>query len=925
MLRKQARRKISILLALAMVLSIFSTNYFAFAAETAAATSLSDIDQSYAKAEITALVEKGILAGFTDGTFKPGDSLTRAQLAKVLVLSLNKEEDLSGAASFKDVASSDWFAGYVGALVKSGITQGTSASSFSPNQTVTREELAVFFIRAFGWEEQAKAAALETSLSDLNSVSVWAKPHVSFAYKIGFIKGSTNNDGSISFNPSGKADRQALARLAYEFAVNKAAYADKVSALGTKKPEDDKKPTSPGGNSGSGNGSNPTPTPTATPNPETTTTINEPGTRSLGTLTGNVVISAADVTLKDTTINGNLTLTSAIGLGDVTLDNVTVTGTTNVQGGGPNSIHVSNSILATVVVNKSDGSIRLVLENGTDVQQVELRSGGIIQANAAGEIGPISLTNTIPQNATVTLNGSFDTVNVNAQQINISLAEGASIGDLNVLQGAVNNAFQLYAGSSVSRLIVDAIASFAGAGIISSAQVNVNDVDFGGLTTPPVMAADPSVTAVVHNPQSLDLTAAGATKQIVLIGVRSQGDIDLTQIAAWNSSSSSVAEVVYGVVKAVGEGTTTISANYGSFNVEVPVTVSVYQPVTHPTITGIVVTNGQIDVQFDQQIEDLSLEHFKVTASLNGVETQLRGLNYSNGKINFQPISTYGKTLYVTVQHDANFTKFAGSQSGSIKLTGFGGKITDVHEDAVANLTIKFRKGLNAKTGDVVAIATTDANGKYFVNLPAGIYTGELGGEGTDYIKSYLIGVAASNVVNQNENFTAIKIPLASETRIVLTWGLQPKDLDSHLIGPAVDGNGQFHTWYSKKDYTVNGELIVDLDWDDVNSYGPETTTLRKNVPGTYLFYVHNFSQTPAMTASGAKVQVIQGTDWENPIEFTIPTGADELYWLVFEFTIDENGIITIHPINELTNENPATGRYVNERYYEEENLEEEF
>ncbi|MFF2092103.1 S-layer homology domain-containing protein [Paenibacillus sp. NPDC058174] len=916
MLRKQARRKISIVLALAMILSIFSTNYFAFAAETTTAATLSDIDQSYAKAEITALVEKGILAGFTDGTFKPGDSLTRAQLAKVLVLSLNKEEDLSGAASFKDVASSDWFAGYVGALVKSGITQGTSANSFSPNQTVTREELAVFFIRAFGWEEQAKAAALETSLSDLNSVSVWAKPHVSFAYKIGFIKGSTNNDGSISFNPSGKADRQALARLAYEFVVNKAAYADKVSALGTKKPEDDKKPTSsPSGNgsNGSGSGSNPTPTPVPTPNPETTTTINEAGTRSLGTVTGDVVISAADVTLKDTTINGNLTLTSAIGLGDVTLDNVTVTGTTNVQGGGPNSIHVSNSILATVVVNKSDGSIRLVLENGTDVQQVELRSGGIVQANAAGEIGPISLTNTIPQNATVTLNGSFDTVNVNAQQINISLADGASIGDLNVLAGAVNNAFQLYAGSSVTHLIVNAITSFAGAGIISSAQVSVDGVDFGGLATPPVMAADPSVTAVVPNPQSLDLTAAGATKQIVLTGVRNQGDIDLTQIAAWNSSSPSVAEVVYGVVKAVGEGTTTISASYGSYNIEVPVSVSVYQPVTHPTITGIVVTNGQIDVQFDQQIEDLSLEHFKVTASLNGVETQLRGLNYSNGKINFQPVSTYGKTLYVTVQHDANFTKFAGSQSGSIKLTGFGGKITDVRNQPVTNLTIKFRKGLNAKTGDVVAIVTTDANGKYFVNLPAGIYTGEIGGEGTDYIKSYLIGVAASNVLNQNENFTAIKIPLSSETRIVLTWGLKPRDLDSHLIGPAVNGEGQqFHTWYSVKDYKVNGELVVDLDWDDVDSYGPETTTLRKKTPGTYLFYVHNYSNESPMTASGAKVQVIQGTDWENPVEFTIPTGADERYWLVFEFTIDENGVITFNPINELTNVNPASGFYVN-------------
>ena len=40
------------------------------------------------------------------------------------------------------------------------------------------------------------------------------------------------------------------------------------------------------------------------------------------------------------------------------------------------------------------------------------------------------------------------------------------------------------------------------------------------------------------------------------------------------------------------------------------------------------------------------------------------------------------------------------------------------------------------------------------------------------------------------------------DLRIVLTWGEEPSDLDSHLIGPAVEEGTKFHTWYGNEDYT---------------------------------------------------------------------------------------------------------------------------
>jgi hypothetical protein len=189
--------------------------------------------------------------------------------------------------------------------------------------------------------------------------------------------------------------------------------------------------------------------------------------------------------------------------------------------------------------------------------------------------------------------------------------------------------------------------------------------------------------------------------------------------------------------------------------------------------------------------------------------------------------------------------------------------------------------------------------------LAPGIYTGELGGEGTAYIKTYLIGVAAVNVKNLDQDQTAIKVPDVSETRIVLTWNENPADLDSHLTGPAVDG-GQFHTWYADEVYYNEGMIIVDLDLDDVTSYGPETTTIRQDTAGTYKFYVHHYSGTSTLRASGAKIEVYRG-NVNTPTEvYTVPTGAgNEIYWLVFEMTIDADGNVEFTEVNELTNVNP--------------------
>ncbi|PJN61272.1 hypothetical protein PAEAM_24460 [Paenibacillus sp. GM1FR] len=934
---KKFNHKLSLMLSTSLIVSMLSINLSVSAEVATSKTSFTDIDNSYAKTEITKLVEQGILTGFTDGTFKPSDSVTRAQLAKIMVGALNLKPDNVEASQFRDVKEDQWYAGYVGALVKSGIAQGTSKDSFSPNKNVTREELAVFFVRAFGWDNQdLTSQTSKPQLSDLGQVSNWAKDSVTLAYQSGFIKGLVQKDGTVKFNPSGIADRQALARLAYEFVINKSTYDSYMAPTKTEIDTEDSNEVKPEttkpsegkskGNSGSssgdkGNGSNNGGN-SGGGEQAPSNNLSAPGTYTLGNVTGNITISSQGVVLKNTKINGKLNILESVGNGDVILDNVNVTGTTEIQGGGPNSIHAVDSVLATVIVDKADGSIRLVLEGGSDVQQIEIRSGAIVQNVSTGDVGPIEIAESIPHNSSVVLSGSFDSVMVHAEQVSVEFGDNSTIGNLEVFQEALSTVFKINHGAVVNRAILNAIVQFSGAGTLSSALVNVEGIDFSQLNQPPAIEVDPTVTSIVYSPQETEFSAIDSTRQIVFMGIATSTIKDITSIAEWNVEDSTIAIVDSGKIQAKGNGTTVVKAKYGDFEINVPVTVAVYNEGTvYPTLKGIQVTNGSAKLNFSEglDVSELTANDFVVRAYFDGAEQQLNNLQYRNGELTFDAINSYGATLYITVESDVNKTHFAGSQSGAIKLTGFGGHIKDVAGALVADLSISFRKGLDNKTGEIVGTVKTNTQGNYYINLPPGIYTGELGGGDTKYITTYLIGVSAVNVENKRENQTAIEIPTQDETRFVLTWGKDPVDLDSHLVGPAGD-EGMFHTYYSDKQYYNNGELMVDLDLDDVTSYGPETTTIRHLLPGTYTFYVHHFSGSSTIKKSGAKIDVFHGAVATPSATYTVADASgNERYWVVLRMIVSEEGVVTYETVNEFTNLDPLTSLQPSDEINEDE------
>lgn len=97
---------------------------------------------------IAALVSEGIFGGYSDGTFKPYETLTRGQMAKILVRGYGFEVSSKLGTQFTDVQPNTSNAYYIQTLLDLKITQGTTPTTYSPYSALTRGQMATFLVRA---------------------------------------------------------------------------------------------------------------------------------------------------------------------------------------------------------------------------------------------------------------------------------------------------------------------------------------------------------------------------------------------------------------------------------------------------------------------------------------------------------------------------------------------------------------------------------------------------------------------------------------------------------------------------------------------------------------------------------------------------------------------------------------------------------
>ncbi|CAM4054324.1 S-layer homology domain-containing protein [Paenibacillus alkaliterrae] len=171
--------------------------------------SFKDVSEQYwAYDVIKKMAAKHIAKGVSDTEFAPMKPVTRAEFTALIVRALGLEA--TKEASFKDVDGSRWYAEAAAAAYEAGIVSGRSNDTFAPNDTITREEMAVMIVKAYEVKAGKQAtASIEAEFADRTGVSVWAQAAVHAAAELGFIQGRNNN----RFVPQGQTNRAESAQV----------------------------------------------------------------------------------------------------------------------------------------------------------------------------------------------------------------------------------------------------------------------------------------------------------------------------------------------------------------------------------------------------------------------------------------------------------------------------------------------------------------------------------------------------------------------------------------------------------------------------------------------------------------------------------------------------------------------------------------
>ena len=98
--------------------------------------------------EIAAAANYGLVSGKNDGTFDPKGKLTRAQMAKILAIAFELHGSESKSTKFKDVPTNHWAYPYIDALAYSKVTTGYEDGTFKPNENINRQHFVLFVYRA---------------------------------------------------------------------------------------------------------------------------------------------------------------------------------------------------------------------------------------------------------------------------------------------------------------------------------------------------------------------------------------------------------------------------------------------------------------------------------------------------------------------------------------------------------------------------------------------------------------------------------------------------------------------------------------------------------------------------------------------------------------------------------------------------------
>lgn len=391
-------------------------------AESAVANS-DELSGHWAEQTLRSWISEGLLQGYEDGTYKPDNAITRAQFVSLMnrVFSITDDTDVL----FKDVAASHWAYAQIANAVQNGYVKGYADNSFKPERDVTRQEAAVM-VANYLKLKQENTASIHT-FHDASSISDWSADAIAALVDQQIMKGLDNGN----FAPTASLSRaQAVTLLRQAFAFDNRDI--QINESGTYGPD-----------------------------------------QGIRYIKGNLIISSPDTVVKNMSIAGDLVITEAVGEGDVHLRNVSVKGTTYIHGGGQNSIHIEDSVLLRISVNKQDGSVRVVATGNTAIQYAEILSPVKLEESFVTDsgFGNVELSSSLPEGSEVELIGQYESVSVLSSNIKIKVPSG-SISKLDVGPDASNTEINLSKDVEILDLILNAVAKLIGQGSIKHATIH---------------------------------------------------------------------------------------------------------------------------------------------------------------------------------------------------------------------------------------------------------------------------------------------------------------------------------------------------------------------------------------------------------------------------------------------------------------------
>ena len=446
--RHWKRRALSLLMAAVMVLGLCP----AFPGTQASAA-------HWADPYLSQLVEWGVIS--TAQAQNPDRALTRADFMGIVNRAYGYHE--IGEMPFEDVAVTDWYYDDVGIAYNAQYIKGTSPTTASPKDPLTRETATTILGRNMMLQDSAGEIL---DFTDARRISTWAQGTIKSSLEHYLVSGY--DDGT--FRPQRNVSWGEMASMV-------------TRLIGTP--------------------------------------LQEAGDYSLGGTFGNVTITSPGVTLRDTVVSGDLYITGGVGLGGVQLENVTVlgriiaSGTGSSEGGGA-SILLRNVTADELLVDNLQGKEVSVRADGiTEIGRTTVRTSAYIEDNTPEGLGlhMISLEGeSYPEGEEpedwepikLTLAGRIEEV-VNRTPGSTVHAAAGTIAKLTVDEAAEGSAVIIDRNTVVKELNLDTATTVTGEGDIDKLVVNAPGCVVEML--PDEIVIRPGITAEI-NGEIMDSVAA---------------------------------------------------------------------------------------------------------------------------------------------------------------------------------------------------------------------------------------------------------------------------------------------------------------------------------------------------------------------------------------------------------------------------------